>query len=236
MESKKYIEDLSEIRSLMNKSSRFMSLSGLSGILAGIYALIGFFFAYRLLAFQVLPGNIISDTDLPGIDVERIGAYSDSSSGLEALLSAFSRGYLTGITLNLLVIGIITLIFAILTGALLTWRKAKRINEKIWNSVTKRLVFNFVIPLITGGIFCIVLIQYGIIGLVAPSTLIFYGLALINASKYTLGDIKYLGFANVFIGLVATQCIGYGLFFWALGFGIFHIIYGTMMYFKYDRT
>lgn len=224
MESKKYIDDLSEIKSLMNKSSRFMSLSGLSGILAGVYALVGFFFAYRRLAFQVLPG--ISSDSLP----------EGTDYGLGGLLSAFTGGYLNGITLELAVIGLLTLIVALATGIILTLRKAKKQNEKLWNAVSKRLAINFMIPLIAGGVFCIVLLQYGIIGLVAPATLIFYGLALINASKYTLGDIKYLGLANVIIGLLATQFIGYGLFFWALGFGIFHIIYGSIMHFKYDRA
>ena len=223
MESKKYLEDLSEIKSLMNKSSRFMSLSGLSGILAGVYALIGFFLAYRSLSFLVLPG----------ISVEELEAGVDP--GYSGLLSAFTGGYADRLTSEIILIGIITLIAAITTGIILTLRKAKKQKEKVWNTSSKRLLQNFLLPLITGGIFCIVLLQYGIIGLVGPATLIFYGLALINASKYTIGDIKYLGLANVIIGLVATQFIGYGLFFWALGFGVFHIIYGARMYFKYDR-
>ena len=41
MNDKDYLKDISEIKNLMNKSSRFISLSGLSGILAGIYALVG---------------------------------------------------------------------------------------------------------------------------------------------------------------------------------------------------
>lgn len=223
MESQKYIDDLSEIKSLMNKSSRFMSLSGLSGILAGVYALIGFYLAYRSLSFLVLPG----------ISVEELEAGVDP--GFSGLLSAFTGGYTDRLTSEIILIGIITLIAAITTGIILTLRKAKKQKEKVWNTASKRLLQNFLLPLIAGGIFCIVLLQYGIIGLVGPATLIFYGLALINASKYTIGDIKYLGLANVIIGLVATQFIGYGLFFWALGFGVFHIIYGARMYFKYDR-
>jgi len=46
MEPKDYLKDISEIKQLMNKSSRFISLSGLSGILAGIYAIIGAAIAY----------------------------------------------------------------------------------------------------------------------------------------------------------------------------------------------
>ena len=222
MESSKYIEDLASIKSMMSKSSRFMSISGLSGILAGVYALIAFFVTYRVLATVVLPG--ISIDNLP----------EGETNILEGLLNAFTGGY--GVDTILALIGIITLAAAVLTGIILTIRKAKKHNEKIWDPTSRRLIANFAIPLAAGGIFCLVLLQYGIIGLVAPCTLIFYGLALANASKYTLGDIKYLGLANVIIGLISTQFIGYGLFFWALGFGVLHIIYGSLMYFKYDRN
>lgn len=106
----------------------------------------------------------------------------------------------------------------------------------MWDVSSRRLVLNFLIPLVAGGAFCLVLIQYGIAGLVAPATLIFYGLACINASKYTMRDIRYMGVAFIILGLVSTQYIGYGLYFWALGFGVCHIIYGALMYYKYDRT
>lgn len=215
MESKKYIDDLTEIKSLMNKSSRFMSLSGLSGILAGVYALIA-----AGIANNFVQGHLT------------LLANNDSSKSF-AFRKVFASIDLAG---DLIIIFLVTLVLAIVTGITLTIRKAKRNNEKVWDNSSKRLIINFIFPLFPGGLFCIVLIQYGIIGLVVPASLIFYGLALINASKFTLGDIKYLGVANVVLGLTATQFIGYGLFFWAVGFGVFHIIYGTIMYFKYDRA
>lgn len=226
MESKKYVEDLAEIKSLMNKSSRFMSLSGLSGIMAGIYGLIASFIAYRLLAFQVLPGI--------SVDSMQAEPYS-RMDGIIGLLSAFSGGLINELTGNLFLVGLVTLVLALSTGWILTVLKARKHQERLWTSTSKRLIINFLIPLIVGAIFTFVLLQYGIIGLIAPSTLIFYGLALINASKYTLGDIRYLGISIIIIGLINTQFIGYGIFFWALGFGVFHIIYGSLMYFKYDR-
>ncbi len=204
-----------------------MSISGLSGILAGVYALIGFFFAYRQLAFQVLPG--ISADSLP----------EGTDSGLAGLLNAFTGGYLGGhfniATIEIATIGMITLLFAVGTGILLTMRKAKKENEKIWNNASKRLLLNFMLPVVAGAVFCAVLLQYGIIGLIGPATLIFYGLGLINASKYTIGDIRFLGILILILGFISTQFIGFGLFFWALGFGVFHIIYGARLYFKYDR-
>ncbi|WP_340202148.1 hypothetical protein [Ascidiimonas sp. W6] len=207
MEKDNYLEDLSEIRSLMNRSSRFISLSGLSGILAGIYALIGATIAYlRLDHYQYMPG----------------------------IRNAYTQKYLA-LVLELGLIGVTVAILAIATGIWLTSRKANANGESIWNASSKRLLINFLIPLITGGIFIILMLINRNISIVAPSTLIFYGLACVNASKYTLGDIRYLGIANIVTGLFATQFVGYGLYFWAIGFGIFHIFYGAMMYVKYDR-
>lgn len=214
MESSKYLEDIASIKTMMSKSSRFMSLSGLSGILAGVYALIA-----AIIAHYLIQGHI------------QLFA-SSREDFLNLILRIFATAELAG---NLIILFLVTLLLAIGTGIILTYKKAARNKESIWDSSSKRLIANFAIPLVAGGIFSIVLIQYGIIGLIAPATLIFYGLALVNASKYTLGDIKYLGLANVIIGLFATQFIGYGLYFWALGFGVFHIIYGVIMYNKYDR-
>ncbi|MEH6659747.1 hypothetical protein [Leeuwenhoekiella marinoflava] len=212
MDNKNYLKDINDIKTMMSRSSRFMSLSGLSGVLAGIYALIAALYAHFRLS------DIPDYADKPAI----VATFGD-------FVSAYR------LVNDLVLTACITLTVSILTGAILTMRKAKKQNEKIWNPVSKRLLVNFGLPLITGGIFCIVLIQYHIIGLVAPAMLIFYGLSLLNASKFTIGDIKYLGLANVIIGLVATQFVGYGLYFWALGFGVFHIIYGTILYNKYDR-
>ncbi|MCC4213898.1 hypothetical protein [Leeuwenhoekiella parthenopeia] len=212
METRNYLQDISEIKNMMNRSTRFMSISGLSGILAGVYALAASAYAhYRL---------------------STVPEYQNQSALGEYITDFIIAYNLLG---DLLLTAFITLILAVATGAIFTVRKAKKLNEDIWNPVSKRLLANFTVPLITGGLFCLVLLQYDIVGLVAPATLIFYGLALINASKFTVGDIKYLGLANVLIGLVATQFVGYGLYFWALGFGVFHIIYGAIMYRKYDR-
>lgn len=209
MEPKKYLDDISEIKNMMSRSTRFISLSGLSGILAGIYALIGATLAYLRL-------KTLSDANYAGF------------SGRHTTLWG------TDVVQDLSIIAIAVIVFAAVTGFVMTLRKSKKSGEKIWNTSSRRLVFNFLIPLFAGGAFCLVLIQYGIAGLVAPATLIFYGLACVNASKYTLGDVRYMGFAFIILGLIATQFIGYGLYFWALGFGLCHIIYGAFMHFKYD--
>ena len=208
MENEKYLQDISEIRNMMNRSSRFISLSGLSGVFAGIYAIIG-----AILAKIILPE-------------ERI--YTNYNNAISMITNE-------EMILKLFLIAGSVLIFAIGTAIFLTTRKAKRNNQKILDKTGQRLLINFFAPLLAGGLFCLVLIQYNAVGLLAPAMLIFYGLSLINASKYTFDDLKSLGYANIVLGLIASQFIGYGIYFWAIGFGVFHIIYGIWMYNKHDR-
>ncbi|WP_435623144.1 hypothetical protein [Flagellimonas sp.] len=200
MDSKKYLDDISEIKNMMSRSSRFISLSGLSGILAGIYALIGGYLGYLIL----YPSSWKFDT------------YEE----MELSILSVAAG---------------VVFLAVITAFILTYRKANKSGEKIWDASSKRLLANFLIPLVTGGIFVLLLIRLEYWVLIAPATLIFYGMACLNASKYTLGDVRYLGITNIILGLFSAYFTGYGLWFWILGFGVCHIIYGTLMYFKYDR-
>ncbi|MEX2349982.1 MAG: hypothetical protein WD554_03820, partial [Flavobacteriaceae bacterium] len=104
-----------------------------------------------------------------------------------------------------------------------------------WNPVARRLVTNMAVPLITGAVFMGILISKGIFGLLAPLTLIFYGLALVNASKFTFDELRYLGITQIILGLISTYYLEYGLLLWAVGFGIMHIAYGTFMHLKYEK-
>lgn len=207
MEEKDYLKDIQDIKSMMNQSSRFISLSGLSGVLAGIYSLIGAWFAYKTIYF----------------DTSTMGNYRNLVISESAVIRLF-------------VIATTVILLSLITGIVLSIRKAKKSNDKVWNVSSRRLVINFGIPLVTGGFFIVFLIEKEILSLVAPLTLLFYGLACVNASKYTLGDVRYLGITMIILGLLSTWFLGYGLLFWALGFGVCHIIYGSMMYFKYDRS
>lgn len=204
---------LSEIKNMMEKSSRFLSLSGLTGIFAGVYALVGAYLVYS--DFHIIP----SDTD-------RVSYAEFITSGNDSVILKIQ---------SLFIIGAIVLLLSLVTGYIFTKRKAKKQNLNVWDSTTKRMVVSLSIPLVAGGIFCLILIKHQVVGLIAPATLIFYGLALLNASKYTFNDVKYLGVLEIILGLVSAYYIGRGLLFWAVGFGMLHIVYGTVMYFKYDQ-
>ena len=192
-------QTLTEIRHLMERSSRFISLSGFSGVFAGIYALAGAAIAWWHLH---KPGG--------------------ETSGQETLVF-------------LLADALVVLCLAVGTGIFLTTRKARKDGNSLFDTAAKKLIINLCIPLVAGGIFCIAMIYHGDSQYLASAMLVFYGLALVHASKYTRDDIRSLGISEIILGAFSLWMTGWGLVFWALGFGILHIVYGVYMYLKYEK-
>ncbi|MEJ5105336.1 hypothetical protein [Chryseobacterium sp. MYb328] len=204
MDSKNYHEDLSHIRSMMERSSRFISLSGLSGVVAGVVALLGAGYAY----------------------------FAMESKKME-YINGGRLHFTSELVQELVITGLVVLVAAVFSGYIFTANKSKKKGLKIWDATTKRLLVTFSVPLTAGGIFCAALIEHHLVVWIAPTTLIFYGLGLISAERYTLPDVKYLGYCEVVLGLLSLFFLGWGLFFWAVGFGILHIVYGLIMHKKY---
>jgi hypothetical protein len=208
MESnRQHLKNLTEIRSLMERSSSFISLSGLSGISAGIMGLIAAYILHQKLF--------------------RLMDFSKSP-----MISAETRQ-------DFIIFGILVsagvLVVTFIAAIFFTARKAKRNGYPVWDGSAKRLVVNLFIPLITGGVFCLILIYQYFDWLVLPSMLVFYGLALLNAAKFTLSEIKWLGVSEILLGLTAMLFLNEAIYFWGAGFGLLNIIYGMVMYFKYER-
>ncbi|ALJ00912.1 hypothetical protein [Rufibacter tibetensis] len=200
------LEALHEIRNIMDRSSRFISLSGLSGVCAGLSALLGaavvkWYFSQHNINYYYDLGSYLTNEDIQ---------------------------FLLTVAAGVLVLGFCTATY-------FTVRNARKKNQRIWDNQSKRLVLNLAIPLATGGAFCAVLIYHNILYLVAPAMLVFYGLTLLNGSKYTLSDIRYLGIFEIILGLIASIFVAYGLILWTVGFGILHVVYGALVYFKYER-
>jgi len=196
----KQIEDLKAIREMMEKSSKFISLSGLSGVMAGITAIAGAAFAYLFLLRDP------SSTD-------------------------FSRFHEIMILLG---DALVVLLISIGFGIYFSWKKARKSNQKLFNKITMRTLYNLSIPLITGGLLSLIFLYRGEEEIVAAITLIFYGLALVNASKFTFEEIHYLGITEIVLGLAAAVFLNNGIIFWTIGFGLCHIVYGLILYKKYD--
>ena len=197
-----YLEEIKEIRKIMEQSGRFLSLSGLSGILIGIYALIGAYITYRII---YLPPPTV-----------------------------FRKVFAGDVVYQLITIAMIVLFVSFITTLWLTWHKTKNEGKKIWNHGSRQMLVNLAIPFISGGILILTFTFRGFYEIISPACLIFYGLALVNAAKFTRQEIFYLGVSEILLGILAALFPGIGLIFWALGFGVLHIIYGSVMYFRYD--
>lgn len=204
-------EDLQAIRDLMERSSKFLSLSGLSGVFAGVCALIGAAVAW---IFILDSGHVQYDEYMRGMD-------STSTQDIRLCLALDAA----------LVLGM-----AVLGAVYFSYRKARKTGLSFWTHQTRRLLFHLMIPLLAGGIFTLILVFQNNMDLVASAMLIFYGLSLVNAGKFTFGEIHYLGLTEIVLGILAGIFTNFGLLFWTIGFGLMHIIYGTVMYYRYERA
>ena len=193
MDKNKALESVNELKELMEKSSKFVSLSGMTAVLAGTYALAG--------AFAV--GNLLG---------------SDSSQ--EEWIAVAS----------------LVLVASIITACILSWYKAKKTGQKLFSKLTYRIAWNFALPLLTGGLFCTALLLHGNYGLLSSVMLLFYGLSLVNVSKFTYSNVAWLGYAFLCLGILNCFLEGHDLLFWTIGFGGFHILYGVLFYLQYERN
>lgn len=206
MEKKKdYIQDIADIRSMMERSSKFLSLSGWAGIMAGIYALVGAYIAYAFFKFN--PTEV---------------AYSTAETATPSMV-------------GIVVLALCILLLSVGTAIWLSYQRATKRAEPIWNATSRRLLAGTATPLVAGGVMALVFIAHGLIGLLAPITLLFYGLALYSAGNYTYREVRYLGIILVTFGLLGSFAVEYGLLLWAIGFGLMHIIYGIYIHIKYER-
>jgi hypothetical protein len=205
----KSIEDIKAIRKIMEESSRFLSLSGLSGVFAGVTAIAGALVAYFF---------ILDKGSIPYDEYFRNLSAAETSS----------------LTWQLIADAVLVLVLSVMFSFYFSIKKAKRDGKHFWTPISKRLLISLLIPLVTGGGFVIVLLLQNQIQLIVPGFLIFYGLALVNAGKFTFNEIFYLGILEIITGLLSAFVPDWGLIFWIFGFGILHIIYGLAMYRKYE--
>lgn len=211
------LQTIQDIKRMMERSSRFISLSGWSGVAAGICALGGAYAAWnRLEGFRVGSG---------GHRVEYGG---------EITRPVYDQ--LKFLKTDLIWIAVITFVAAFISAFFFTWIRSRKNNTPIWDRTVQRLAWNTILPMLAGGLFLYRSMELDQYNLVAPGCLIFYGLALVNASKYTLGEIRYLGYGQLALGIINLWQLNYGLYFWAAGFGILHIIYGIVMWYRHERV
>ncbi|NML20477.1 hypothetical protein HHL16_06310 [Pseudoflavitalea sp. G-6-1-2] len=205
------LDTIKDIKRMMERSSRFISLSGWSGVSAGVCALIGAYFANKRI--HEMFSNGLPDQSYDGIGMRSIFLFND-----------------------LIVIAALTFIGALITAFLFTFLRTRKHGVPLWDRTVQRLVWNTFLPIAVGGLVLLRALSLGYFELIAPGCLIFYGLALVNASKYTLGEIRYLGYGQLILGIFNLYDFHNGIMYWALGFGVLHIVYGLVMWWKYERV
>jgi hypothetical protein len=205
------LEAIKDMRNLMERSSRFLSLSGLSGVAIGIFALVGLSALYLKL-------------DLSPFD-----------KGFQEKMIALDGDYTNPIFQFVLLDALAILVGSLLVGTWMSVNRSKKLNLPSWDPVARRLVINLMIPLVAGGLLCLIFIQKGELAYLAPITLLFYGLALVNASKHTVDEIRNLGIIEITLGLFAFWKIDFALLLWGICFGILHIIYGIFIHTKHQN-
>lgn len=203
------VEELKAIRQIMEESTKFLSLSGLSGVFPGLFAISGAFIAWLTI-----------------LDKGKISYYEYLSS-----LSGKGSGV---VQWQMMIIALLVLLLSVATAFYFSLRKAKQSGKSFRTPVSKRLLISLFIPLLAGGLFALVLLSRNQLPLIIPVFLIFYGLALIGAGKFTYDEVFYLGIFEIITGLLSAVFPEQGLLFWTLGFGILHIVYGVFMYRKYE--
>lgn len=214
---------LQDIKKMMQASSRVLSLSGWSGIWAGMVALLGSVYFYYIYHF--------SNSRIDIYQKDHGGSFNDNN------ISFFSNYNLNHTEQSQLALtGIIVFILALLGAVYFTYRKNVKAGVHIgFNAIANKLLINLAIPMLAGGAFCLHFFMQESFYYLVPCSLVFYGLALINASKYTLTQIKYLGLFEIILGIIALFVMNYHIVIWAVGFGVLHIVYGILMWYKYDR-
>ena len=196
MNKDKALESVNEIKELMEKSSKFISVSGLAAILAGIYALAGAYIATQV---------ITPETHLI-------------------------------VTLEFMaIIALSVLAAAAVTAGILSYCKSQKTGQSFFSRLTYRALWNFSLPMLTGGALCISLLLHGYYDILSSVMLLFYGLTLVNVSKFTYANIAWLGYAFICLGVIDSFWEGHALLFWTIGFGGFHILYGILFYLHYER-
>ena len=214
MDNSKHLDDIKDIKNMMNKATKFSSLSGFSIVIAGLLATIGGFLIYSDLEFFLHEGKFIGYSSL----IESEAGSEDFQRKIKLLLF----------------VGAIIFSCSVLIFYVAGLKKSKKQQMDFWNPSMIRALKSLFVPVLAGGIFSIILIKHGFVGMVAPGTLIFYGLGLINSSKYTYGEIEVLGYVQLLLGLIASFFMGFGLVFWVVGFGFCHVVFGIIFYLRHD--
>ena len=137
----------------MQQNSSYFSLSGLSGILVGIYGLLTVYMVHMLTS-----------------------TYGDGFDGSSQLPIAL-------LEIGILVLAVVMILVALITLRIRAKRSAKKHNEKLWSPFSKKLRFHTLILLLLFIVILAVVANKGYYSIITPLMLLLYGIFLLNLSR-----------------------------------------------------
>jgi len=208
MEHQKHLENLSELKSILSKNTRFLSFSGLSGVIAGITALAGEYLFYNLY----------------------LATFSSSSNYADVRNLADMKLFYSALLIALSIIGI-----SVIVGVILARKKIRMQGSTVNRDLLKNTLIHILVPILVGGAICFVASFTDHFIYIPAFLLIFYGLGLFNGSRFSFDDLKIVGLVFMGLGLITYAYPNLSMWTWGLGFGVGHILYGLRVYFVHDR-
>lgn len=197
---------LEEIKEMMSQSSKFISLSGLSGIVIGLLTILSvYIFSTQ---YQINP-----------LDGEAQALSSLTENELLRLYNA----------------SVVLLIFSLIITFLMSKHKAKKEGKDIWGPASRQLISSMALPFSFGFLFCSILF-FKAPDMVLPLSLLVYGFSLFSGSRNTLNSIKTFGIIQMSLSVICLLFSGYSILIWTLGFGLSHAIYGAFMHINQSKN
>ena len=190
----------------MEQGKSYFSLKSLSGILIGIYGLATVYLIDKLT--------------------------SGEGSGIEMV----SQLPILFLQIGITAIAVVFIIISLFTLWIRAKRRAKSEGKKLWNTSNKKIRLQTLITLLVLIVVIIVIANQGYYSLVTPISLFFYGLFLLNLSRFSSKGLVFLSIGEVLLGVAAYMIYDKEIFFLALGFGLLPIIYGAATFLSPRNT
>ncbi len=212
MKEQEIRDTLSDIRNMMERSQKVLFLEGTAGIVVAVWALLGAVAVSLVLYGTVSPlwGATVNPIRQPDWDTFLIVAIICASVFCAAFMTVW----------------------------LMSKHRASREGlDFSFDAGTRRLLGNFFTAMVTGGLVCLTPIFNDLWNLIPGFMLVFYGLAvvLISPIAFKISITKYLGYAEIVIGVAALAFSSFGMMFWTIGFCILHLIWGIWFKIWFDR-
>jgi len=119
-------------------------------------------------------------------------------------------------------------------GLFAMWQKSKLAGTSLNTAPARKFALSFVPPLVCGVAITLGLWRLGHFEAMIPVWLLLYGAAVVTGGSYSVRAVPIMGWCFIVLGAVAFFLpASTGNIMMAIGFGLFHIIFGIVIARKY---